>query len=153
NQLPREPKEIKPHPYGIELGILVTMLQDAGGTTLSQFLTSSFSRVSSGVAARIAETAGLSTRSNTHKIGRNEADKLYQAIMQTKIGSPSTDCISPIGEELLLKGLHHVVPAEFYVASTRPPAVYRGNPFLIEVALAYGGVSAATRVTLEGLTE
>ena len=31
--------------------------------------------------------------------------------------------------------------------------VYRGNPFVIEAALAYGGVSAATRVTLEGLAE
>ena len=47
--------------------------------------------------------------------------------------SPATDCISPIGEELILKGLHQVVPGEFYCAATRPPAVYRGNPFLIEV--------------------
>ncbi|HEV3138636.1 MAG TPA: DNA topoisomerase VI subunit B [Pirellulales bacterium] len=151
--LPREPKEIKPHPYGIELGMLVTMLQDAKAMTLSQFLTSSFSRVSPGVASRICETAGLSTRANTTKIGRNEADKLFQAIMQTKIGAPATDCISPIGEELLLKGLHHVVPGEFYIASTRPPAVYRGNPFQIEVALAYGGMSSASRVPLDTLTE
>jgi DNA topoisomerase-6 subunit B len=153
NTLPPEPKEIKPHPYGIELGILVTMLQDAKATTLSQFFTSSFSRVSPAVASRICETAGLSTRANTTKIGRNEADKLFHAIMETRIGPPSTDCISPIGEELLLKGLHHVVPGEFYVASTRPPAVYRGNPFQIEVALAYGGMSSANRVPLDMLGE
>ena len=42
----------------------------------------------------------------------------------------------PIGEELLLKGLYQVVPGEFYCAATRPPSVYRGNPFQIEVALA-----------------
>jgi len=153
DQLPREPKEIKPHPYGIELGMLATMLQDAKAMTLSQFLTSSFSRVSPGVASKICETAGLSTRSSTSKIGRNEADKLYHAIMETKIGPPATDCISPIGEELLLKGLHHVVPGEFYIASTRPPAVYRGNPFQIEVALAYGGASAANKVPLDVLTD
>jgi DNA topoisomerase-6 subunit B len=153
NELPREPKEIKPHPYGIELGMLVTMLQDAKAMTLSQFLTQSFSRVSSAVASRICQAAGLSTRSSTTKIGRNEADKLYHAIMQTRIASPSTDCISPIGEELLLKGLHQVVPGEFYVASTRPPAVYRGNPFQIEVALAYGGMSTANRVPLDVLKE
>ena len=46
----------------------------------------------------------------------------------------------PIGEELILKGLHQVVPGEFYCCRTRPPAVYRGNPFQIEVGLAYGGV-------------
>ncbi|HEX3725324.1 MAG TPA: DNA topoisomerase VI subunit B, partial [Pirellulales bacterium] len=95
DKLPPEPKEIKPHPYGVELGMLVAMLQDAKNSTLSQFLTSSFSRVSSSVASRIAEAAGLSTRACTGKIGRDEADKLYHAIMQTKIGPPSTDCISP----------------------------------------------------------
>jgi DNA topoisomerase-6 subunit B len=46
-----------------------------------------------------------------------------------------------------------VVPGEFYVAATRPPAVYRGNPFQIEAALAYGGTPAAQRVSLDALTE
>ena len=45
------------------------------------------------------------------------------------------------------------MPGEFYVAATRPPAVYRGNPFQIEVALAYGGASTAQKVPLELLTE
>jgi DNA topoisomerase-6 subunit B len=151
--LPVEAKEIKPHPYGVELGMLVTMLKDTKATTLSQFLTTSFSRVSPAVASKICATAGLSPRASTTKIGRSEADKLYQAILQTKISAPATDCISPIGEELLLRGLHQVVPGEFYIASTRPPAVYRGNPFQIEVALAYGGMSQASKVPLDVLTE
>src|SRR5206468_9731399 len=37
-QLPPEPKEIKPHPYGIELGRLVTMLKDTHAGTMSAFL-------------------------------------------------------------------------------------------------------------------
>jgi len=151
--LPPEPKEIKPHPYGIELGMLVAMLKDTKAPTLSQFLTTSFSRVSSAAAAKICEAAGVSTRGNPHKIGRTEADKLYHAMVATRLPAPSTDCISPIGEELILKGLHHVVPGEFYIAATRPPSVYRGNPFLIEVGLAYGGTSTASRVPLEVLSE
>jgi DNA topoisomerase-6 subunit B len=152
-ELPTEPKEILPHPYGIELGNLVTMLQATKASTLSQFLTSSFSRVSSSKAADVCEVAKLSTRANPARIGRHDSELLYQALQNAKIPSPSTDCISPIGEQLLLKGMHQVVPAEFYVAETRPPAVYRGNPFLIEVALSYGGASAATKVSLEALTE
>jgi DNA topoisomerase-6 subunit B len=151
--LPPEPKEIKPHPYGVELGRLMTMLKDTKATTLAQFLTTSFSRVSPAVARKICEAAKLSMRASTTKIGRHEADSLFQAIQQTKIGSPATDCLVPIGEELLLKGLHKVVPGEFYVAATRPPAVYRGNPFVVEAALAYGGVSTAQKVSLEALTE
>ena len=151
DQLPTEAVEIKPHPYGVELGRLFSMLKDAKGMTLSQFLTSSFSRVSASVAKRICNTAGLSTRASTKKIGQKEADTLYQAIQETKISAPSTDCISPIGEDLLLKGLYHVVPGEFFVSATRPPSVYRGNPFQIEVALAYGGGSQAQKITAEEL--
>ena len=153
DHLPPEPKEIKPHPYGVELGRLQAMLKDTDAPTLSQFLTGSFSRVSSAVARRICAAAGLTTRANTTRIGHQESDALYKAIQETKISNPSTDCISPIGEELILRGLHQVVPGEFYVAATRPPNVYRGNPFQIEVGLAYGGGSTAQRVSLEVLRE
>ncbi len=151
--MPPEPKEIKPHPYGVELGRLVTMLKDTHAGTISAFLTESFSRVSSGVARKVCEEAKISTRMNPTKVGRQEADSLYQAIQNTRISAPATDCLVPIGEQLILKGLHQVVPGEFYCAATRPPAVYRGNPFLIEVGLAYGGISQAQKVSLEALTE
>ena len=151
--LPPEPKEIKPHPYGVELGRLVTMLKDTPAGTISQFLTDSFSRVSPGVARSVCEAAKISTRANPRRIGRQEADSLYQAIQQTRISAPATDCLVPIGEPLILKGLHQVVPGEFYCAATRPPSVYRGNPFLIEVGLAFGGASQAQKVTLDALTE
>ena len=151
--LPPEPKEIKPHPYGVELGRLAAMLQEDSGESISQFLTTKFSRVSSGVARKICATAKVSTRANTRKLGRKEAESLYQAIQSTRIAPPATDCISPIGEELILKGLHQVVPGEFYAAATRPPAVYRGNPFQIEVGLAYGGSAATQHVTKELLRE
>ncbi|HLQ78340.1 MAG TPA: DNA topoisomerase VI subunit B [Terriglobia bacterium] len=152
-QLPPEPREIKPHPYGIELGRLVTMLKDTTGGTVSQFLTDSFSRVSPAVAKQICDTAKISSRANPKRIGRQEADALYQAIQITKISAPATDCISPIGEPLILKGLHQQVPGEFFCAATRPPSVYRGNPFLIEVGLAYGGGSSTQKVSLENLNE
>jgi DNA topoisomerase-6 subunit B len=151
--LPPEPKEIKPHPYGIELGRLITMIKDAPGETLSHFFTSSFSRVSPAVARRICDGAGVSTRAITGRVTPDQAEKLFNAIQETKIKAPATDCISPIGEDLLLKGLHQVVPGEFYAAATRPPAVYRGNPFLIEVGLVYGGESTAQKITLDLLNQ
>jgi DNA topoisomerase-6 subunit B len=152
-QLPPEPKEIKPHPYGVELGRLVAMLQDTKAPTVAQFMGHSFSRVSPGVARRVCEAAKIKTRANPRKIGRHEADLLYQAIQQTKIPAPATDCIAPIGEELILKGLRQVVPGEFYAAATRPPSVYRGNPFQIEVGIAYGGAAASHRVPRDTLGE
>ena len=149
--LPPEPREIKPHPYGVELGRLVGMLKETKAPTVAQFLIQSFSRVSPAVARKICEGAKMGVRSNPLKCGRQEADAIYQAIQQAKIPAPATDCVVPIGEELILKGLHQLLPGEFFAAATRPPAVYRGNPFVIEVGLAYGGTSAAQRITREGL--
>jgi len=153
HDLPPEPKEIKPHPYGVELGRLVTMLQEHPKITLAQFLTQSFSRVSHGTAKKICDTAKLSSRVTTGKLGRGEADALFKAIQDTKIPPPATDCVVPIGEQRLLAGLRQVVPGEFFTAATRPPSVYRGNPFVIEAALAYGGGVAAQKISRDGLAE
>jgi DNA topoisomerase-6 subunit B len=89
----------------------------------------------------------------TGKLGRGEADALFKAIQETRIPPPATDCVVPIGEQRLLAGLRQVVPGEFFTAATRPPSVYRGNPFVIEAALAYGGGVAAQKITREALGE
>lgn len=150
--LPPEPREIKPHPYGVELGRLMAMIKEQPGhTTLSAFLTENFSRVSSSVARKICEAAKLSTRASLKKIAQSDADKLYQAIQETRISAPATDCLVPIGEPLLLQGLYQVVPGEFFTVASRPPAVYRGNPFLIEVGLAYGGSVSTKKVSRDEL--
>jgi DNA topoisomerase VI subunit B len=137
-ELPPQPRAIKPHPYGVELGVLIKMLQETDERHLRQFLAKSFSRVSPRVSDEIIKEAQLTPASDTRRIGRTEADRLFQAINRVKIPSPSTDCLVPIGEENLLKGLQSIIKADFYTATTRPPAVYRGNPFVIEVGLAYG---------------
>lgn len=151
--LPPEAKEIKPHPYGVELGRLAQMLEEAESSSVSEFFRTRFSRVTSAVSKRICEKAKVSSRTNVHKVDRGQAEALYHAIQDTKISAPATDCICPIGEDLILKGLHHVVPGEFYAAATRPPSVYRGNPFQIEVGLAYGGTAPTQNITKELLEE
>ena len=138
-QLPDQTKEIKPHPYGVELGVLIKMLHDTQARTLQSFLHSDFSRVSTRVAKLICESADVSERSRPSRIARQEADSLFKAINKTKLMNPPTDCLSPIGEELILAGLRKQITADFYTAVTRPPCVYRGNPFQIEVGVAYGG--------------
>jgi DNA topoisomerase VI subunit B len=151
-QLPAEAKEIKPHPYGVELGRLVTMLSDSKGS-VSQFLQSEFSCVTGTIAKKICETAGVSTRASSSRIGRADTDKLYHAMQETKIRAASADCIVPIGQELLLAGLKSVVPGEYHDTHTRPAAVYRGCPFQIEVGLAYGGAPETQKVTRDELDE
>jgi DNA topoisomerase-6 subunit B len=137
-ELPFIPIEIKPHPYGVELGVLYKMARQSEAKKLRDFLHLEFSRVSDRVAEEICKKAKLSVNLKPDKITLKEVEKLHEAITGTKLLAPPTDCIAPIGEEKLIDGLKRVVEADFYESCTRKPAVYRGNPFIIEAALAYG---------------
>ena len=138
-QLPVKPKEIKPHPDGIELGILINMLKATDARTLQSFLTKEFSRISTKAAKEICEIANVYPNARPSRIAKQEADNLLQAMRKMKFMAPPTDCLSPIGDELLTKSLKKEFNAEFYTAVTRPASVYRGNPFKVEAAIAYGG--------------
>jgi DNA topoisomerase-6 subunit B len=139
-ELPTRPKEIKPHPHGIELGRLIQMLSNTASRTLLRFLVDEFSCVGKKTASKIIEQAGkrLSNRSYPKHIAHAQATALHKAIERTRVVAPRTDCIVPIGEQRLLEGLHKELEAEFYAVTTRPAAVYRGNPFQVEVGIAYG---------------
>jgi DNA topoisomerase-6 subunit B len=149
-ELPAIPKAIRPHPYGIELGVLLKMIADAKGHTIQQFLCNEFSRVSAKVAGEILEKAGVTPRTRSSRLDGDRVKAIYEAIQTTPIMAPSTNCVVPIGEEQLIAGLGQVVQADFYASRTRRPAVYRGNPFVIEVALAYGKPEAPKDQSLIG---
>jgi len=139
DELPPEPEEIKPHPRGVELGTLMQMLKHTEQKHLGGFLTNEFSRISGAVSQKLADKAGLTTRTWTNSIGHAEAEALFKAMQATKFMAPPMNCLAPIGTKQILAGLLKGVRAEFYTASTRPAAVYRGNPFQIEVGMAFGG--------------
>lgn len=138
NELPTLPSEIKPHPHGVELGRFHQMVSETSAKTIKQFLTKEFSRVSDKVTEEILKEAQL----KDFQLSSASPDKItqiHEAIKKVSIMSPPSDCVVPIGEDLLMETLKNQTSAEFYTAVTRPPAVYRGNPFVVECALAYGG--------------
>jgi len=138
HELPPSPREIKPHPYGIEFGALLKMLQDTKSHTVASFLASDFCRVSPALAEEICKAAKLSPAAKPRDVKPQAAVTLYKTIQTTKIMAPPTNCISPIGEKAILSGLYKQIKGEFYTAVSRPPAVYRGYPFVIEAGLAFG---------------
>lgn len=138
-KLPKKAEEILPHPHGINLGELIKMLEDSEQRTVSAFLQQSFSRVSSSAAKEILENARIPPNTKPSEIHRDSAESLMKGIKKTKLMAPPTDCLSPIGAELLEKGLKKEIQAEFYASTTRDAIVVNGNPMQVEVALAYGG--------------
>lgn len=139
-ELPREAQEIKPHPHGVELGMLHMMLSDSPGKSVKQVLVDDFSRVSPAVAQEVCTLAKVSPKTPAEKVHGEDLERLHKALGEVKVLAPPATAVVPIGETLLVEGLKRRFPrAELYVSSTRPPKVYRGNPFVIEVGLAYGG--------------
>jgi DNA topoisomerase-6 subunit B len=143
-ELPPETQEIKPHPYGVELGRFLQMLKNTEEKQLTGFFKNEFSRVPPAVVAEV--TKGASSKAKTltggtyvSTVDHAAAERLYRALQDAKLRSPPTDCLAPIGVRTMLAGMLKGVKAEFYAASTREPAVYRGNPFQIEAAIAFGG--------------
>jgi DNA topoisomerase-6 subunit B len=139
DELPREAVEIKPHPHGVELGMLGMMFSDSPGKSVKQVLVDDFSRISPAVAEEVCRKAGVAAKTPADRVFGDAVEKLHKALGEVKVMAPPASCVVPIGETLLIEGLKRRFKAEFYVSTTRPPAVYRGNPFVVEVGLAYGG--------------
>jgi DNA topoisomerase-6 subunit B len=174
NKLPFQSSEIKPHPHGIEFGVFKRLLEEYQPKKINKFLTSTFSRVTSQTVNKIINKIG---RIDT-KYYKENPQILYDGLKSTKIKAPPTNCLSPIGADLIQKALLNLVHINngkilsqdninkiikssikyrngldynglFLVSITRKPFVYRGNPFVIEVGIAYGkGIQADEPVKL-----
>ncbi len=144
DELPPETAEIKPHPYGVELGAFLNKIKTTDEKQLAGFFKNEFCRVPPSAVKEITDRASTKTKSYSGQtwiksIETADADRLYKALQDSKLRAPPTDCLAPIGVRVMLAGLLKGVRAEFYAASTRNPSVYRGNPFQIEAAIAFGG--------------
>ena len=78
---------------------------------------------------KVSETAG----------DRDAASELLEAMRETDILAPPTDCLAPITDELVEAGLRKEFDADFYAAATRDAEVHGGDPFIVEAGIAYGG--------------
>lgn len=140
--LPQKTIEIKPHPYGVELGTLIKMAKQSKSRKLSSFLKTEFSSMGDRTTNAVCEKAQLDKNLNPKDMSREQFLALHKAFKKVKIMSPSTDCLSPIGEMLIKRSLKHEtqeISPEFIITASRPASVFSGNPFQIEVGIVYGG--------------
>jgi DNA topoisomerase-6 subunit B len=142
-ELPPKTREVKPHPYGVELGTLLAMAKDTETLRMTSFLQQEFSRISSRVAKEICDTAMVPGGLRPKKLTLDQAKAILDAIEKVRIMAPESEGLSPIGERLVKRGLKNVLgnlrPEFFAPPLTRNPAVYSGTPFQVEVGIVYGG--------------
>ncbi|MGA9140663.1 MAG: DNA topoisomerase VI subunit B [Methanocella sp.] len=139
--LPKQPVEIKPHPRGIELGTLLKMLSGSEHEKVSTFLNSEFAKVGGYTAENILREASVDPKTNPRELAKDveAAKRLIAAFQKIKVMAPPKDCLSPITEDLLKKGVVQNHKIDFIATASRPVNASRGNPFLVEALIAYGG--------------
>lgn len=139
NKLPRVVEEIKPHPHGIQLGTLQRMLRESADRRMTSFLKHNFSGVSPRAAKEILGMADVEEGRTPKRIKPEEAKAMITAFQTVKLLKPPMDCLSPIEDLLIKKGLSKAIDSRFASTVTRSPTVSQGNPFQIEVGLVFGG--------------
>jgi DNA topoisomerase-6 subunit B len=142
-ELPLLPREIPPHPHGLELGELDQRLHQSRSGTLMQFLSEDLSGLSRRTAGEVLAAAGIEPKVAPASVTGPQVEALLRALKETPLAPPSSDCLSPIGPLLIKRGLKNVLGTmrpDFYAPPvTRPAKVHAGCPFVVEVGLVYGG--------------
>ncbi len=145
-RLPTRVDAIKPHPHGIELGQLQRMLRESKDSRMTVFLRGNFSGVSMRAAKQLCVAAEISEKARPTSLKPDPIRNLLEAFQGerfcegkvVKLLAPPTNCLSPIEEMLIKKGLSKTIDSKFISTMTRAPSVSHGNPFQIEVGLIFG---------------
>jgi len=137
--LPRPVVEIRPHPHGMQFGTLQRMLKNTKERNVKSFLRKEFEKVSPLVSKKILEHAEIDEKRRPSGLSVEGIQNLLSAFMAVKIQAPPTDCLSPIEDLLIKKGLEKAIDSRYAATVTRAPTVSQGNPFQVEVGLVFGG--------------
>jgi len=152
-RLPTKVESIKPHPHGIELGQLQRMVAESNDLNLNHFLLNNFSGVTNRARKELCQAAELEGTRKMKTIKGDDIRFLLEAFqgerlfnsLPVKLLKPPTNCLSPIEELLIKKGLSKTIDSRFVSTLTRVPNVTQGNPFQIEVGLIFGGGMAGDK--------
>jgi len=136
--LPKMPVETLPHPHGVDAEMLRRLLKRREGKSLLYFMAKSFQRVGYATAKKFLESAGFSPHQPTSTLTSDDVLELMEAMKRYSFPPPDARCLSPIGEDVLRDAIMKVFEPEFVTVCQRPPSVYLGHPFIVEVAVAYG---------------
>lgn len=152
-RLPRKVESIKPHPHGILLGQLQRMLSESKDSRMSVFLRMNFSGVSGRAAKELCAAAEIEVNTKPKSMKPDQMRALLEAFQgekmfngkPVKLLNPPTNCLSPIEEMLIKKGLSKTIDSRYATTMTRVPNVSLGNPYQVEVGLIFGGNMAADK--------
>lgn len=151
NQIPALPKEIKPHPKGVTVDEIITLVKITKARTVQGFILNDFDRTGAKSVEEIKKRVNFDLNKDPKKINWDEAEEIIKAFKNIDFIAPTMDALRPIGEDQIKKSLESIVQPEFLTVLTRKPTVYAGGfPFQVEIAIAYGGNAGRKTTSEEG---
>lgn len=139
-QVPKLGEAVLPHPYGIDTEKMLRLLRVAKQKTLKKFLQTNFQRIGEKTAESFLESVQIKAEKDPAKLDHDDIVKIVQGMNNYEgFLAPETKCLSPIGEDVLSAGIEKELEPDFFANITRKPQAYSGHPFVVEVAMAYGG--------------
>jgi DNA topoisomerase VI subunit B len=159
--MPEPAKEVLPHPADMDLKTLKKAIMNFmhQKTTLHGVLCNSFQKLSGGKAKEIITKSNVALKA-ADKYDEHELIKVVNVCKQTRFHAPSTDHLSPIGEEILTAGM----TSEYTIVTNRNETdsqlqtrlsikvlkptltayssrtcVVNNRPTVVECGIAYGG--------------
>jgi len=139
DEMPVLPVETKPHPSGADYDLLKRLASRTKYSSLRDFLKGEFDRVQPDVAGQIVSRCKdrFDVKKKPVDLVKEELSVLAEAMSEAQTLPPSTECLSPVGESTLVQGVVSRLNPAFIEAVTRKPRAMRGQPFLVEVIIAY----------------
>ncbi len=143
NEMPKRPKEVKPHPLGVDTNDLIEFAHRSHEKRLSVFLIETFSRMTHGKIAELKAIApDIDFDQEPNKMQWSESEKLVKAFKKIKWMIPELDALSTIGDKQIEIAIKNILNPKFLSVVERKPKVFRGGiPFVVEAGIAYGGES------------
>jgi len=139
DRLPVAPKEMRPHPRGIDVEMLKKMIEVSRARNLKSFLKGAFQRVGVSIAEEFLSYSNLDSERPPSSLQQHELVSMMNSLASyEKFLPPSPKSLSPAGTKVLMAGVQRLSP-DFAVFKKRSPNVHEGHPFIIETGVAYGG--------------
>jgi len=140
SKLPEPPKEGLPHPKSVDVELMKQLIQRNPREKLLNFLIENFDGVGEAIATSFLSKAGFNGDQVVGELTEEEITRLVTNMREFDgWRRPRGDWLSPIGEDILRRGIMHILEPEVVFTTVRKPSSYMGNPFIVEVALAWGG--------------
>ncbi|MHA2304168.1 MAG: DNA topoisomerase VI subunit B [Candidatus Hodarchaeales archaeon] len=152
-EMPPYPQIAKVHPWGTDITQFKRELAVTSSKTMEVFLQDHFQGIGPKTSRDFLDFVKISHDKNPNDLSASDIRRIVHEGFVVPDSDPkkrreqkyfpfkrpSGDSLSPLGADLLAKGIEKELSPQFVRSASGDVSAYSGHPFIIEAALSYGG--------------